>query len=83
MDPFPFAAVFGGLGALGLLLIILLVPIVLIFHFITKWKATRGLSREEERMLEELLQSSQSMESRLNALETILDDQAPSWRSKV
>ena len=34
-------------------------------------------------MLEELWQDAQRMESRINALETILDDQVPDWRRKT
>jgi phage shock protein B len=49
----------------------------------TKWKASKGLSREDEKMLEEIWESAQKMESRINALETILDDQAPDWRRRV
>jgi len=49
----------------------------------TKWKESKGLSREDEKMLEEIWESAQKMESRINALETILDDQAPDWRRRV
>jgi phage shock protein B len=52
-------------------------------HYITKWKATKGLTQDEERMLEGLWRDSQAMESRLNALETILDDEVPGWRKHV
>ena len=34
-------------------------------------------------VLEEIWESAQKMESRINALETILDDQAPDWRRRV
>ena len=57
-------------------------PLAIILHYITKWKATRGLSESEERMLEDLWKSSQRMESRLNSLETILDDESPNWRKQ-
>jgi phage shock protein B len=52
-------------------------------HYTTKWKATKGLSDDEQRLLEDLWQDSQRMESRLNALETILDDEVPKWRSRI
>jgi phage shock protein B len=41
------------------------------------------LSRDEQKMLEELWQDAQKMESRINALETILDDQVPEWRRRT
>ncbi len=34
-------------------------------------------------MLEDLWKDSQAMQSRLNALETILDDEVPDWRKKL
>ena len=58
------------------------VPFVVIMHYSTKWKATKGLSDDEHRMLEDLWKESQSMQSRVNALETILDNEVPDWRKK-
>jgi phage shock protein B len=58
-------------------------PLVVILHYVTKWKSSRTLSGDEQRMLEELWQDAQKMESRINALETILDDQVPDWRRKT
>ena len=52
-------------------------------HYVTKWKDAKGLTKEEEKMLEEIWASAQKMESRINALETILDDEAPDWRKRV
>ena len=68
------------------LLIILLtvvVPLALILHYITRWKEAKGLSAEDEQMLEDLWQDAKRMESRVNALETILDDEVPDWRKRV
>lgn len=62
---------------------VVLLPIIVVLHYVTKWKATRGLSGEEQQLLEDLWRASQSMESRLNSLETILDDQAPDWRKRT
>lgn len=58
-------------------------PLVIIMHYVTKWKATKGLSGDEQRLLEDLWKDSQSMQSRVNALETILDAQDPEWRKKL
>jgi phage shock protein B len=57
-------------------------PFVVIMHYTTKWKATKGLSDDEHQMLEDLWKESQAMQSRVNALETILDSQVPDWRNK-
>ena len=57
-------------------------PIVIVMHYMTKWKATKGLSDDEQRLLEDLWRDTQAMQSRVNALETILDDAVPDWRKK-
>ena len=58
-------------------------PLVIIMHYVTKWKATKGLSDDEQRLLEDLWKDSQGMQSRVNALETILDAEVPDWRRKL
>jgi phage shock protein B len=57
-------------------------PIFIVLHFITKWKQTREISGGDEEMLEDLWRLSQRLEERLEALETILDSDAPEWRRK-
>ena len=68
---------------LSLVFVTIVVPLVIIMHYVTKWKATKGLSDDEQRMLEDLYRDSQAMQSRVNALETILDDQMPDWKKKL
>jgi phage shock protein B len=71
---------------IGVFLIIVaavVLPLVVVLHYVTKWKSSRTLSGDEQRMLEELWQDAQKMESRINALETILDDQVPDWRRRT
>jgi len=58
-------------------------PLVIILHFVTKWRESKGLSNEDEKMLEDLWGNAQRMESRINSLETILDDVSPEWRKKT
>jgi phage shock protein B len=67
---------------LAIVFMTVVVPFVVIMHYTTKWKATKGLSDDEHRMLEDLWKESQAMQSRVNALETILDSQVPDWRTK-
>jgi phage shock protein B len=64
-----------------ILFLTVLGPIIVIFHFITKWRQTREISGDDERMLEELWDLSQRLEERLETLERILDDK-PLQRSK-
>jgi phage shock protein B len=69
--------------ALSVIFLTVVLPLVIIMHYTTKWKATKGLSDDEHQMLEDLWKESQAMESRVNALETILDDHVPDWRKKL
>ena len=68
---------------IGVVFVSLVLPLVVILHYVTKWKGTRSFSSEDEKMLEDLWDSSQRMESRINTLETILDDRVPDWRKKT
>ena len=68
---------------LGIVFMTVVVPLFMVMHYSTKWKATKGLSDDEHRMLEDLWKESQSMESRVNALETILDTEVTDWRKKL
>ena len=54
---------------LSVILLTVVVPFIVIMHYTTKWKATKGLSDDEQRMLEDLWKEGQAMQSRVNALE--------------
>ena len=66
-----------------MVLMTVVLPLFMVMHYSTKWKATKGLSDDEHQMLEDLWKESQAMESRVNALETILDNEVPDWRKKL
>ncbi len=69
------------MGELAIILFLtVLAPLIVVFHFITKWKQTREISRDDEAMLEDLWELSQGLEERIDTLERILDDQRPDWR---
>ena len=70
-------------GVVMIIVAAVVLPLVVVLHYVTKWKSSRTLSGDEQRMLEELWQDAQKMESRINALETILDDQVPDWRRRT
>ncbi len=75
---------FGGAGfVLGILFLVVVAPIWIIFHYITQWRQARRLSGEDEKALGELWQSARRMESRIDALEKVLDAEAPGWRMRA
>lgn len=57
-------------------------PLIIVLHYITKWKQSREISRDEEQMLEDLWHLSQRLGERIETLETILSDELPDWRRK-
>jgi phage shock protein B len=49
-----------------------------ILHYVTQWKKTRGLSNQDEQMLQQLFVSAQKLEERISNLERVLDtDRSP------
>jgi phage shock protein B len=64
------------------LLLTVVVPTWIVFHYITKWKTSKGLTPEDEKMLSEIWESSNRMEERIVTLERILDIEAPTWRTR-
>ena len=65
-----------------ILLLVIAVPLFIVLHFVTKWKQTREISKDDEQLLEDMWQLSLRLEERLETLEKILDDDMPSWRNK-
>jgi phage shock protein B len=64
------------------LLLTVVVPTWIVFHYITKWKTSKGLTPADEKMLSEIWESSNRMEERIVTLERILDIEAPTWRTR-
>ena len=65
-----------------ILFVVVVVPLWLLLHYATRWKASKTLSTEDEKMLVDLWESASKMEDRINTLETILDQDAPGWRGR-
>ena len=64
------------------LFITVCLPLWIIFHYVTKWKMSKGLSAEDEKMLSEVWESTNRMEERIATLERILDIESPAWRKR-
>ncbi|MDP6603522.1 MAG: envelope stress response membrane protein PspB [Rhodospirillales bacterium] len=58
-------------------------PIWIIAHYVTRWRTAKILTTEDESMLSELWETAPKLESRINALESILDAEAPEWRKQI
>jgi len=65
-----------------ILFLVIPAPLFIVLHFISKWKQSREISRDDEQMLEDLWQLSQRLGDRLETLERILDDELPDRRRR-
>ena len=63
-----------------IIFLVIVAPIWLVLHYVTRWRSSRTLSREDERMLVDLWESAKRLEHRIVTLEKILDAEAPQWR---
>ena len=68
---------------LGIIFLAVVAPIWIVAHYTTRWRAARRLSGADEKALGELWQSARRMEGRIEALETVLDAEAPGWRMRA
>jgi phage shock protein B len=68
--------------AVPIILVAVCAPLWIIFHYISKIKAAKGLTPEDEKMLTEVWESTKKMEDRIITLERILDIESPRWRQR-
>lgn len=67
---------------LGILFMVIIAPLIIIFHYTTKWKQSKTLTSEDEKILTELWDSAERIEERIRNIERILDTEAPDWRTR-
>jgi phage shock protein B len=65
------------------LFLLIVAPVWIISHYMTRWRTAKVLSAEDERMLAELWELAPRLESRINNLERILDAEVPDWRQQT
>ncbi|WP_029011900.1 envelope stress response membrane protein PspB [Niveispirillum irakense] len=71
-----------GIFVVAIIFLVIVAPVWIIFHYVTKWRIAKTLSADDEQMLSDLWHSASKMEDRIRQLEKILDAEAPGWRSK-
>ena len=52
----------------------------MVMHYMTEWRKAKTPTADDERLVDDLWRSAQRLERRVEALETILDKEAPYWR---
>jgi len=66
---------------MSIVFMVVVLPLWLFMHYLTRMKKMKGLSTEDEQTLAKLWQTSVQMEERIKTLETILDEKDPDWRN--
>lgn len=51
-----------------------------VLRYMTELRKTKSISADDERLVDDLWKTAQRLEHRVEALETILDKEAPDWR---
>lgn len=64
------------------LFLVIVMPLWLIFHYMTIWKRDRRQQKLENSSHADLHAQAEQMEDRLDAIEKLLDVDTPDWRSR-
>ena len=68
--------------AIPILLLTVVIPLWIIFHYVTKWKQMKVISPEYEASFGDLRTAADRLEERLRTMERIMDDEIPGWRNR-
>ncbi len=74
--------VLGGL-AIGVAFVVLVLPIWIIAHYLSKARIARALTAQDEKMLADLWQVARQMEERLNNLERVAETEPSKSSNRV
>jgi phage shock protein B len=55
----------------------------LILHYVSKWKTSATLTREDENLLEDMNDTARRLDDRLATIERIMTADNPHWKSGV
>jgi phage shock protein B len=55
----------------------------LILHYVSKWKTSATLTREDENLLEDVHDTARRLDDRLATIERIMTADNPNWKSGV
>jgi phage shock protein B len=69
-------------GVLAILCIFVVLP-GMIFHYVTVWKKSGGITREDEQLLDELHDLARRLTDRMETVERILAADNPGFRPQI
>jgi phage shock protein B len=64
-------------NAIALVFVCLVLPMWIVFHYISKWRSSRGLAAQDEKLLTDLWDAARRMEERMDNLERVLGPEPP------
>jgi phage shock protein B len=56
-------------NAVAVIFVAFVLPLWIVFHYATRWRASRGLAAQDEKVLADLWEAARRMEERLENLE--------------
>jgi phage shock protein B len=66
----------------AILFMVIVAPLWLIFHYVTLWRTQRHAGRVDQTTLNDMWGTAHKLETRVGALEKLLDAEVPGWRSR-
>jgi phage shock protein B len=64
-------------NAVACIFVAFVLPMWIFFHYMTRWRASRGLAAQDEKLLTDLWDAARRMEERLDNLERVLGPETP------
>jgi phage shock protein B len=52
----------------------------LVLHYVTRWKSGRGISQQDEMLLDDLHEMARRLDGRLESIERIIAADNPNWK---
>ena len=69
-----------GIMAIAIVGIVFVACPAVFLHYKAEFRRMKTISTDDERLVDDLWKTAQRLERRVDALETILDKEAPDWR---
>lgn len=55
----------------------------LILHYVTQWKRAKGMTAEDETMLDDMHETARRLDARLESIERIMTVDHPGWKERA
>ncbi len=69
--------------AVVIVFMVIVAPIWIIAHYVTRWRTARTLTGNDEQLLDDLWRAAERIEGRVETIERILDAESGDWRTSL